>query len=129
MEQDRLPIVQAMIMATTTEGREKQLAKLLPIQRGDFEGIFQAMAGLPVIIRLLDPPLHEFLPSLEELWMPFTANRAFKRAPRMLVAAKDMHYTTADGRQILDMVESPVDPRRWPAGIRRYADSCPELFQ
>jgi len=42
------------------------------------------------------------LPSLEELWMPFTANRAFKRAPRMLVAAKDMHYTTADGRQILD---------------------------
>ena len=42
------------------------------------------------------------LPSLDELWMPFTANRAFKRAPRMFVAAKDMHYTTADGRQILD---------------------------
>src|SRR6266513_6293622 len=56
-----------MIMASTTEEREKHLAKLLPIQRGDFEGIFQAMAGLPVIIRLLDPPLHEFLPSLEEL--------------------------------------------------------------
>jgi pyruvate,orthophosphate dikinase len=67
MEQDRLPIVQAMIMATTTADREKQLAKLLPIQRGDFEGIFKAMAGLPVIIRLLDPPLHEFLPSLEDL--------------------------------------------------------------
>jgi pyruvate,orthophosphate dikinase len=67
MEQDRLPIVQAMIMATTTEERERELAKLLPIQRGDFEGIFKAMAGLPVIIRLLDPPLHEFLPSLEEL--------------------------------------------------------------
>jgi len=67
MEQDRLPIVQAMIMATTTEEREKELAKLLPIQRGDFEGIFKAMAGLPVIIRLLDPPLHEFLPSLEDL--------------------------------------------------------------
>ena len=42
------------------------------------------------------------LPSLDELWMPFTANRAFKRAPRMLVSAKDMHYTTDDGRQILD---------------------------
>src|SRR5690349_2049731 len=42
------------------------------------------------------------LPSLQELWMPFTANRAFKRAPRMLVAAKDMHYTASDGRQILD---------------------------
>ena len=67
MEQERLPIVQAMIMSTTTEDREKHLAKLLPIQRGDFEGIFKAMAGLPVIIRLLDPPLHEFLPSLEEL--------------------------------------------------------------
>jgi pyruvate,orthophosphate dikinase len=67
MEQDRLPIVQAMILATTTEEREKELAKLLPIQRGDFEGIFKAMAGLPVIIRLIDPPLHEFLPSLEEL--------------------------------------------------------------
>jgi pyruvate,orthophosphate dikinase len=67
MEQDRLPIVQAMIMANTTEEREKQLALLLPIQRADFEGIFKAMAGLPVIIRLIDPPLHEFLPSLEEL--------------------------------------------------------------
>src|SRR2546423_344404 len=58
MEQDRLPIVQGMIMATTTEEREKQLAKLLPIQRGDFEGIFKEMAGLPAIIRLLDPHLH-----------------------------------------------------------------------
>jgi pyruvate,orthophosphate dikinase len=67
MEQNRLPIVQAMIMADTTEEREKQLAKLLPIQRGDFEGIFKEMAGLPVIIRLIDPPLHEFLPSLEDL--------------------------------------------------------------
>ncbi|GAC1504826.1 MAG: pyruvate, phosphate dikinase [Candidatus Dormibacteraceae bacterium] len=67
MEQDRLPIVQAMIMASTTAERETHLAKLLPIQRGDFEGIFRAMAGLPVIIRLIDPPLHEFLPSFEEL--------------------------------------------------------------
>jgi pyruvate,orthophosphate dikinase len=67
METERLPIVQAMIMATTTEEREVQLAKLLPIQRGDFEGIFKEMAGLPVIIRLIDPPLHEFLPSLEDL--------------------------------------------------------------
>src|SRR5207237_10747244 len=63
MEQDRLPIVQAMIMAGTTEEREKQLAKLLPIQRGDFEGIFKELPGLRVIIRPIDPPLHEFLPS------------------------------------------------------------------
>ena len=67
MEQERLPVVQAMIMATTTEDREKELAKLLRMQRGDFEGIFKVMAGLPVIIRLIDPPLHEFLPSLEDL--------------------------------------------------------------
>lgn len=67
MEQDRLPIVQNMIMARTTADREKFLAELLPIQRGDFEGIFEAMEGLPVIIRLIDPPLHEFLPSLEDL--------------------------------------------------------------
>ncbi len=67
MEQDRLPIVQNMIMATTTKDREKFLDELLPIQRGDFEGIFEAMHGLPVIIRLIDPPLHEFLPSLEDL--------------------------------------------------------------
>src|ERR671936_556888 len=67
MEEDRLPIVQAMIMAETTEDREKHLAKLLPIQRGDFEGILKAMKGLPVVIRLIDPPLHEFLPNYEEL--------------------------------------------------------------
>jgi pyruvate, orthophosphate dikinase len=67
MEQDRLPIVQAMIMATTEKEREKHLAKLLPIQRGDFVGILKEMAGLPVIIRLIDPPLHEFLPNLEDL--------------------------------------------------------------
>jgi pyruvate, orthophosphate dikinase len=63
MQQERLPHVQAMIMSDTTEEREKHLAKLLPFQREDFDGIFRAMEGLPVTIRLLDPPLHEFLPS------------------------------------------------------------------
>ncbi len=63
MQQDRLPHVQAMIMSDTKEEREKHLAKLLPFQREDFDGIFRAMEGLPVTIRLLDPPLHEFLPS------------------------------------------------------------------
>ena len=66
MAQDRLPVVQKMILATTTEDRKKQLDKLLPFQQSDFEGIFEAMEGLPVTIRLLDPPLHEFLPKLEE---------------------------------------------------------------
>jgi pyruvate,orthophosphate dikinase len=67
MEEDRLPIVRAMIMAETSEERERQLAKLLPIQRGDFHGILKAMEGLPVVIRLIDPPLHEFLPNYEDL--------------------------------------------------------------
>ena len=61
-EGDRINIVREMILADDEGGRRRALKKLLPIQRGDFEGIFNAMAGLPVTIRLLDPPLHEFLP-------------------------------------------------------------------
>jgi hypothetical protein len=66
-EEERLPIVQEMIMATSRARRQVALDRLLPVQRGDFEGIFRAMDGLPVIIRLLDPPLHEFLPSYNDL--------------------------------------------------------------
>jgi len=66
-EQERLPIVQRMILADTGEERKSELDKLLPHQRSDFEGLFEAMDGCPVIIRLIDPPLHEFLPSMEEL--------------------------------------------------------------
>src|SRR3954471_16296261 len=66
MIEDRLPLVREMIMASGEDERREALAKLLPLQQEDFEGIFEAMAGLPVTIRLLDPPLHEFLPSLEE---------------------------------------------------------------
>ncbi|HXZ56540.1 MAG TPA: pyruvate, phosphate dikinase [Gaiellaceae bacterium] len=66
MAEDRLPRVREMIMAAGEEERRAALEKLLPLQQGDFEGIFEAMAGLPVTIRLLDPPLHEFLPPLEE---------------------------------------------------------------
>jgi pyruvate, orthophosphate dikinase len=66
-ETERLPIVQQMIMAKNVTERNEALDKLLPLQRGDFDGLFRAMDGLPVIIRLIDPPLHEFLPSYEEL--------------------------------------------------------------
>ncbi|MFP4622867.1 MAG: pyruvate, phosphate dikinase [Gemmatimonadota bacterium] len=66
-EPERLPLVQRMIMARTATDRAEALEQLLPLQRDDFEGIFRAMAGLPVIIRLIDPPLHEFLPSHDEL--------------------------------------------------------------
>ncbi|MCB0093016.1 MAG: pyruvate, phosphate dikinase, partial [Caldilineaceae bacterium] len=66
-QEERLPIVQEMIMARSKARRVSALDKLLPMQRADFEGIFRAMDGQPVIIRLLDPPLHEFLPSHEQL--------------------------------------------------------------
>ncbi|MFL5923901.1 MAG: pyruvate, phosphate dikinase [Gaiellaceae bacterium] len=66
MAEDRLPVVREMIMASGEEERRAALDRLLPHQQSDFEGIFEAMAGLPVTIRLLDPPLHEFLPPLEE---------------------------------------------------------------
>jgi pyruvate,orthophosphate dikinase len=66
MAEDRLPVVREMIMASGEDERRAALDRLLPHQQADFEGIFEAMAGLPVTIRLLDPPLHEFLPPLEE---------------------------------------------------------------
>lgn len=66
-EEERLPIVQQMIMADSKARRIAALDKLLPMQQSDFEGIFKAMDGQPVIIRLLDPPLHEFLPSWHQL--------------------------------------------------------------
>jgi pyruvate,orthophosphate dikinase len=63
---ERLPVVQEMILAGDETGRRDALDRLLPFQQSDFEAIFEAMAGLPVTIRLLDPPLHEFLPPLDE---------------------------------------------------------------
>ena len=65
-EGDRIKAVREMILADSLEGRKKALAKLLPMQRSDFTGLFEVMKGLPVTIRLLDPPLHEFLPKEEE---------------------------------------------------------------
>src|SRR5581483_7536320 len=64
--EERLPVVQQMILAEDEAARRAALDRLLPFQQADFEAIFEAMAGLPVTIRLLDPPLHEFLPPLED---------------------------------------------------------------
>jgi len=66
MAEDRLPVVREMILADGEDGRRAALDRLLPFQQGDFEAIFEAMAGLPVTIRLLDPPLHEFLPLIDQ---------------------------------------------------------------
>lgn len=66
-EEDRLPVMREMIMARNSTEREEALERLLPLQRADFEGLCREMNGLPVVVRLLDPPLHEFLPNHQEL--------------------------------------------------------------
>lgn len=77
---DRLPVMQSMILADSTEERKHYLEKLLPMQQADFEGMFREMDGLPVTIRLLDPPLHEFLPKLDELKGNLASSDAAERA-------------------------------------------------
>lgn len=72
MDPKRIPIVQEMILAEDIEERKEALVKLLPMQQGDFKGILKEMSGFPVTIRLLDPPLHEFLPNAEELVVDIT---------------------------------------------------------
>jgi len=82
--EDRLPHVQQMILSNTEPDRRAALAKLLPFQRSDFEGLFVAMDGLPVTIRLLDPPLHEFLPKREELMVEVGVLKATNGAPKVI---------------------------------------------
>ncbi len=74
-ETERLPIVQRMILADTVAERQAALDELLPYQRADFDGLFEAMSGYPVIIRLIDPPLHEFMPDEHELLVEVIENR------------------------------------------------------
>jgi pyruvate, orthophosphate dikinase len=82
---ERLPVMQEMILAADERGRRDALDRLLPFQQSDFEGIFEAMAGLPVTIRLLDPPLHEFLPPLDE-----AQDERMRRRIRALTEANPM---------------------------------------
>src|SRR5512144_3141223 len=92
---DRRELVERLILATTPDERQAALDALLPLQRDDFVGIFRAMTGLPVTIRLIDPPLHEFLPSLEELAVKVAVAEATgkesERDKRMLAAVRRMH--------------------------------------
>jgi len=93
MAQDRLPIVQQMILAENVEGRKAALAKLLPMQYQDFKDMFKALKGLPMTIRLLDPPLHEFLPNKEELIAEVATLKALKQD----YAAKEALLHTVEG--------------------------------
>jgi pyruvate,orthophosphate dikinase len=106
-ETDRLPLVQRMILAPSDDEREATLAELLPIQRADFIGLFRAMDGLPVTIRLIDPPLHEFLPSHDELLREVTELET--RAKVGCELAGDplgIAGTLAQKRRLLNAVES-----------------------
>jgi pyruvate,orthophosphate dikinase len=96
-ETERLPIVQRMILAGPGEVRNQALDELLPYQRSDFDGLFEAMDGLPVIIRLIDPPLHEFMPDEEKLFEEIITLRVkgqtegLKAKEDLLAAIKGMH--------------------------------------
>ena len=90
MEVDRLPAVQEMIMAETVEGRKAALAKLLPMQKGDFYGILKVMAGFPVTIRFLDPPLHEFLPNKEDLLVEITTLKCTNGDPALIEEKEEL---------------------------------------
>jgi len=97
--EDRLPIVREMILSNTPEARAQALSRLLPFQRGDFEAILEAMAGYTVTIRLLDPPLHEFLPPFEDLLVETTELRVrygesdplYQEKKRVLDRVRQLH--------------------------------------
>ncbi len=99
MQRERLPFMQDMILAKDAKARGKFLKKLLTFQRRDFKGILEAMAGLTVTIRLLDPPLHEFLPSLETLLVETTElrikrgenSKKFKEKSAILARVRELH--------------------------------------
>ncbi len=93
--EDRIPIMQKMILAKSHEDRERYLAQLLPLQKQDFIGLYRQMKGYPVTIRLLDPPLHEFLPKREELMVEIARLELTGGEPALL----------AERRQLLTRVE------------------------
>ena len=94
-EQERLPIVQRMILSETSAERTKALDELLPYQRKDFDGLFDAMNGYPVIIRLIDPPLHEFMPDEEKLFEEVVTMRV--KGETAGLAAKEKLLTDIKG--------------------------------
>ena len=111
-EPDRIPAIREMIVASTVEQRKVALDKLLPMQRGDFEGIFKAMAGRPVTIRFLDPPLHEFLPQKDE---------------DIAALAKDMNISKDELKAIVESLHE-LNPMMGHRGCR-LAVSYPEIAE
>jgi pyruvate,orthophosphate dikinase len=114
---ERRELVEALILAASEAERREALDALLPLQRKDFEGLFEAMSGLPVTIRLIDPPLHEFLPSLEELSVrvALAEERAKNPAP------------VEDPAPAQERGEDPGRDRRLLAAVRRMHEENPML--
>jgi pyruvate,orthophosphate dikinase len=105
-EQERLPFVQKMIMTSQAVERREALDALLPFQREDFIGLFKAMDGLPVIIRLIDPPLHEFLPSYESLMVGLADNKIRLLNARNLQEIDDLLQKIEEDEHVLSRVEA-----------------------
>ncbi|MEW6606714.1 MAG: pyruvate, phosphate dikinase [bacterium] len=102
--EDRLPIMQEMILAKDEKERRIALDKLLPMQKEDFTGIFKAMNGLPVTIRLLDPPLHEFLPKYEELLVELTTLKATKGDKNKIAEIETLLHKVETLREVNPML-------------------------
>jgi pyruvate,orthophosphate dikinase len=103
-EEERLPIVRQAILGETKEERKEPLEKLLKIQKGDFKEILKVMDGLPVVIRLLDPPLHEFLPKYEELLAEVITLRISGGKPDELKTAEDLLKRVEEMREANPMM-------------------------
>ena len=127
-EPERLPVVQRMILAENSEDRKAALDELLPYQRSDFEGLFEAMTGLPVIIRLIDPPLHEFLPAAETLEEQILTRRVESLADYLL--GKTEPKEVAELEVILNAVESlhESNPMMGMRGVR-LSIAMPEIVE
>jgi pyruvate,orthophosphate dikinase len=119
-EEDRLPIMREMIMRRNPQEQANYLARLLPLQRGDFEGLFRVMDGLPVVVRLLDPPLHEFLPSYEGLLVEAAELRTRLKGLDDAAAAKVTAAELRAKERLLERTESlrEMNPMLGTRGVR-----------
>jgi pyruvate,orthophosphate dikinase len=149
---DRLPLVQAMILCETAEERKPYLEKLLPMQKRDFKEILKAMEGLPVTVRLLDPPLHEFLPSsdaiqkeVEELEEERASLSLKRKTPAIAKRINDLEKTIAEKKKLAKRVRALAEinpmlghrgvrvgitePDIYETQIRAYFEACTEVMK
>jgi pyruvate,orthophosphate dikinase len=106
MAQDRLPVVQSMIMARHQEERQDALNKILPMQKGDFYEIFKIMAGKPVTIRLLDPPLHEFLPELSTVQLEYQELKMTNELSKSLLNSSPLDDELKKKSKVISLIRS-----------------------